>query len=269
MRVYDPMIVILGRMLVGSFIFLFFLRGFRNINFRKKDIKYLVLMAVCEPCIYFIFEARAIQLTTASQAGVITAILPLLVAIAARIFLKEYISKQTLAGFTLAVVGAVWLSVGGESTESAPNPILGNFYEFMAMVTATGYMIILKRLSSHYSAMFLTAVQAWVGAIFFSFFLFSPTTVLPTEIDMSAVLAIVYLGSAVTLGGYGLYNYGASLIPANQAAAYINLIPIFTVILGFLLLNESFTVPQYFAAALIFTGIYLSQKRAPKLSTAS
>lgn len=99
--VYDPMIVIFGRMLVGSFCCLFLYREFRKLNFRKKDIKYLLLMAVFEPCIYFIFEARALQLTTVSQAGTIIAILPLLVAIAARIFLKEFISRQAILGFVL------------------------------------------------------------------------------------------------------------------------------------------------------------------------
>ena len=89
-------------MLVGSFCFLFLLPRLRQVRIRRRDLRYLVLMAVCEPCIYFIFEAKAMELTTASQAGMITAILPLLVAIGATIFHGERIARQTIAGFALA-----------------------------------------------------------------------------------------------------------------------------------------------------------------------
>jgi len=100
-RAYAPMIVIWGRMVVGSLCFLFLLPLLRQVRLRRRDLRYLVLMAVCEPCIYFIFEAKAMELTTASQAGMITAILPLLVAIGATIFLGERIARHTVAGFVL------------------------------------------------------------------------------------------------------------------------------------------------------------------------
>lgn len=263
---YSPMIVIWGRMLVGSLCFLFFIKSLRQVRYHKGDLRYLLLMAVCEPCFYFIFEAKAIELTTASQAGMITAMLPLLVAIGARIFLKERVSRQTLFGFALAICGVFLLSISGESSEGAPNPLLGNFLEFLAMVTAMGYTISLKHLSARYPALFLTAVQSWVGAIFFAFFLFSPTTDLPTEIVLLPALAVLYLGSCVTIGAYFFYNYGVSQLPASQASSYINLIPVFTVILGFLILGETFTVPQMFASILVFLGIYVSQRRARPLA---
>jgi drug/metabolite transporter (DMT)-like permease len=41
----------------------------------------------------------------------------------------------------------------------------------------------------------------------------------------------------------------------------VNLIPVFTVLLGWLILGEQFTPTQYLAALLILTGIFLSQDR--------
>jgi drug/metabolite transporter (DMT)-like permease len=262
---YAPMIVIWGRMLVGSFCFIFFYRQLRRSTFRREDLKYLLFMAACEPCIYFIFEAKALQLTSASQAGLITAMLPLLVALGARMFLKEIICRQTLVGFMVAIGGACWLSLAGHSSADAPRPLLGNFLEFLAMVAATGYTLSLKHLSTRYSALFLTAVQSWVGAVFFSFFLISPEINIPYEFHALPALAVLYLGSFVTLGAYLLYNLGVSLIPANQASAYVNLIPVFTVILGFLILGDRFTIPQYFASAMVLFGVYLSQRRPRRL----
>lgn len=262
---FSPMIVIWGRMLIGSFCFIFFYKQLRAVSFRREDLKYLLFMSVCEPCIYFIFEAKALQLTSASQAGLITSMLPLMVALGAFLVLKETITRRTILGFTIAIGGACWLSLGGESTESAPNPVLGNFLEFLAMVAATGYTLSLKHLTARYSAIFLTAFQSWIGALFFSFFLLSPETDIPTEYPLIPTVAVIYLGSFVTLGAYLFYNFGVSKIPANKASAYVNLIPVFTVILGFLILGETFTITQYCASTLVLLGVYISQRKPRKL----
>ncbi len=262
---YHPMIVILGRMVVGSLCFLFFYRQLRHISWRRADLKYLLFMAVCEPCIYFIFEAKALELTSASQAGLITAMLPLMVALGATLFLQERVSSQTITGFVLAIAGACWLSLAGEESASAPNPLLGNFLEFLAMVSATGYTLSMKHLSSRYSPLFLTAVQSWVGALFFSLFLIHPDINAPTQLYPVPALAVVYLGSFVTLGAYLCYNYGVSKIPASQASAFVNLIPVFTVILGFMILGERFSLWQYGASVLVLAGVFLSQRRVQRL----
>jgi drug/metabolite transporter (DMT)-like permease len=104
-------------------------------------------------------------------------------------------------------------------------------------------------------------VQCWVGAVFFAFFLASPETNLPREFHPLPALAVIYLGSFVTLGAYLLFNYGVSMIPASQASAYVNLIPVMAVALGFIVLGERFTLAQYFASMLVLFGVYLSQRR--------
>lgn len=257
---YHPMVVILGRMLVASLCFLCFIPGFRNLSFSRQDIKHLLLMSVFEPCLYFIFEAKAIENTTASQAGMITAMLPLMVAVAAWLVLKERITRQALLGFTVAVAGAVWLSLGGEQSDHAPNPILGNFYEFLAMICAAGYTIVLKHLTARFPVSFLTASQAFIGSIFFLPFLFLPGTELPSAFLPLPALAIIYLGTFVTLFAYGLYNFGVSQIPASQAAGFINLIPVFSVVLGMLILGERMTLWQWVACGLVFGGVLISRR---------
>lgn len=258
-REYDPMVVVFGRMLVAGVCFAALSFRFRKVRYQRGDWKPIAFMTLCEPCLYFVFEAQALQYTSASQAGMITALLPLLVAVNARIFLKETISARSFAGFVTAMAGAVWLSVSGQPSENAPSPILGNFLEFMAMVCATGYIITLKYLTSRYSPFFITALQAWAGSVFFLPLLFLPSTRLPVHLDPTATLAVVYLGAFVTLGAYGLYNFGVSRIPVSQASAFVNLIPAFTVILGWIVLGERFTPPQYLAALIIFIGITISQ----------
>lgn len=256
---YDPMVVIFGRMLVASIVFGFMIPRFKNIEWKRPDLKWMVLMAFFEPCLYFLFEVKAIENTTASQAGMITAILPLLVAIGARFFLREQMQWQTVAGFMISIMGAVWLSLGGSPSESAPNPPLGNFFEFLAMVCATGYTLILKRLTAFYHPLLLTGIQALIGSLFYLPFLFLSSTSIPTELAPIPLSAILYLGIFITLGAYGLYNYGVSQISASKASAFINLIPVFAVFLGWLILNEQFSLSQYAASACVLLGVIISQ----------
>jgi drug/metabolite transporter (DMT)-like permease len=270
-RGYHPMQVIFGRMFIASLCFVIFIPAFRKLNWRRRDIKYLLIMAVCEPCLYFIFEAKALGLTSVSQAGMITAILPLLVAVLARSWLKEQISRQTLSGFCLAIIGAVWLSLASETTTNAPAPLLGNFYEFLAMVCAAGYMVSLKHLTSNYPPLFLTAFQAFVGSLFFFPFLLLPSVGFPVHWYAAPAAAVIYLGTFITFGAYGCYNYSVSRIPASQAAGYVNLIPVFGVVLGMLLLGDRLNLQQWLACGLVFCGVGLSSfgQRMPLVQPAS
>lgn len=261
MAVYDPTFVIFGRMMLASLCFLFFIPNFKKQPIRTGDLKWLVFMAFCEPCMYFVFESQALTMTSASQAGMICATLPLLMAVAARFILNEELSRRTLAGFALAVCGGIWLSLSSESTESAPNPVMGNFFEFLAMCCAVGYMTVLKKMTAHYSTLFLTAFQAFMGAIFYLPLLALPSTNMPTVFDPLAAGSIIYLGICITIGAYGLYNFGMSKLPANQTTAYVNLIPVFTLFLGWLILDETFTTMQFVAAALVMGGVIISQDK--------
>jgi drug/metabolite transporter (DMT)-like permease len=257
---FDPVIVIFGRMFVASLCFLFLYRWLRGSMYRKGDWKYLLAMALFEPCFYFVFEMMALVRTTASQAGMITAIFPVMVAIGAALFLGESIRKKTIAGFILAAAGAVWLSLSSDTSDYAPNPLLGNTLEFFAMICGAGYTLIMKKLSARYNPFFLTAFQAFTGSIFFFPMLFFPSTAIPESLEPMPIFLILYLGIFVTLVAYGLFNFGVSRIPTNQAIAFVNLMPVLAVFLAWLILDETFNMHQYAASVLVIAGVIISQE---------
>ena len=257
--VYGPMVVVFARMALASLCFLLLVGRFKSERYRPGDWKPLLFMALCEPCLYFLFEAMALTYTSASQAGMIVAILPVMVAVAARFVLNEHLPARTWIGFALAIIGVVWLTIHSVSDEHAPNPLLGNFLEFLAMCCAVGYMITVKTLCNRFSPLFLTAVQAFVACIFFLPLLFLPGTAMPDTFHPGAVLSILYLGIGVTLGAYWLYNFGISRIPAGQASSFVNLIPVITLFLGWLILGERLTPMQYVASGVVIFAVFLSQ----------
>lgn len=256
---FSPIAVVFGRMIIASLLFFALWKNFRGIHVRRQDWKFLIFMAVCEPGMYFLFEAYALKYTSATQAGMIVATLPVFVAIAAFFILKEKLALRVWLGFFIAAFGVALLSWGATATENAPNPLLGNTLETLAMVSATGYMITAKSLSNRYSPLFITALQAWVGAVFFLPLLAFTPGAFPTEFPYEASIAILYLASVVTMGAYGLYNYGLSKVPAGQASGFTNLIPVFTMFMGFIFLGDRLSTTQFLASGLVLGGVILTQ----------
>jgi drug/metabolite transporter (DMT)-like permease len=254
-----PFTVIFLRMLIASLCFVYFIKSFLKYDFSKKDIKYIFLLALFEPCLYFIFESKSLQYTTASQAGMITSLMPIITAMAAGYFLKEIISKQIIFGSFIAMSGAIWLSLHGTSSIDAPNPLLGNFLELLAMICGAGYTITARYLSDKYSALFITAIQVFIGAIFFTpLFLYEYFTI-DMNITIKSFLWIAYLGIVVTLAGYGLYNYALTKIEASKAAMFVYLIPVFTLILAYFILNEKLSIFEFIACFVILFGVFISE----------
>lgn len=255
----QPMAIMLGRMIFASIGFAFFYKFYRGLVFSKKDIFLLLLLALLEPCLYFLFEVKALVYTSASQAGVITATMPLLTAILAGLILKEQISKQVIIGSIIAFLGAGWLSFGSDAQEYAPNPLLGNTLEFLAMVCAAGYTIIIRHLIKRFNPIFLTSLQGFAGALFFLPLAFIESDFSLPHVSVEGLFAMAYLGLFVTLGGYGLYNFALSRLLASRASAFVNLIPAFTLILAFIILDERLNMTQILATFLIFFGVLTTQ----------
>jgi drug/metabolite transporter (DMT)-like permease len=97
-----------------------------------------------------------------------------------------------------------------------------------------------------------------IGTVFFSPAILLHSSTLPASWPIGPSLAIVYLGGCVSVFAYSLYNYGLQHIPANRASAYVNLIPIFAVLLGWFFFNERLTWVQVIGMAMVLAGVWLS-----------
>ncbi|KYF78497.1 hypothetical protein BE11_28090 [Sorangium cellulosum] len=260
---FSPMEMNFGRMAVASACFAVLLPKLNSVrrHYLPGDWWRLLLLALFEPCLYFVFEAWALTKTSASQAGMIVALMPLLIALVARLTLKETLPPRMLPGFSISIAGAVWLSAAGQATGLAPEPALGNLLELVAVVFATGYTISSRQLAPRYPPLFLTAVQALVGALFFLplMLITSGAGVVELSLANRPLLAVLYLGVFVSLGAYALYNYALSKVSAVRAAPLINLIPVFSLLVGRVFLGEELTPGQYAASCLVLVGVLIGQ----------
>jgi drug/metabolite transporter (DMT)-like permease len=255
----DPFSVMWARMAVASLILAPLAFRLRPRNTLPGDWKLILPMVLLQPCLYFLLESNALRLTTSAQAGVISATVPLLVAFGAATMLREKVTRRQVGGLVFSLLGVVVLTAAGRPDEQAVNPVLGNIMEFGAMLCAAGYMLLLKHLSPRYNPWTLTGLQALAGAIFF---LPGAPGVLASGADLWSIhgLNLLYLGAFVTLGAFGLYNWGISKVPAARASAFINLIPVVALMLGWTVMGESLNPVQVIATAAVIAGVYVSQR---------
>lgn len=270
---YSPFAVIAGRMFVASLICLPLLKQFFLILKDRKKALILLAGVLSEPCCYFLFETAALRYTSSAQAGMVLAIMPLAVGFCAWLLLREKQSLNAWFGFILAFFGVFWLSFSGETSDSVPNPFLGNMLELGAVFCGVGYTLSCRKLTASMSPWLFTAAQSFGGFLFYLPLNLLPLEFSPVVLDVEIpgwlpFVSIIYLGVFVSLLGYGFYNYGVSKLSATEAAAYINLIPVITLVIGMVFLDESLTATQYIASLAILGGMLISQYKTKKKDSA-
>ena len=255
---YHPVTMIAIRMIFASFLFLPFLfTTYKNIKIEKSDFKILFLMIFAEPCFYFIFEGYALQNTTSSQAGIVNALEPVFITLGAAWILKERMPKVAYLGFVIAIIGSVFLSISAQATENAPNPILGNTLECLAIILAALSIISTKYLMDKYPPFYLAGCQIIGGAVFFFILNYFLHGTLSIHGGISLYI-LIYL-ALLTVVTYALYNFSMCSLSASKASPFLYLMPVFAMIFGWFFLDEILTKWQIIACFVIFFGIYLTQ----------
>lgn len=255
----DPWSIMWLRLTIGSLALTPVLGKILPRKTTAADWRLLLPLALLQPCLYFLLESYALKFTTSAQAGIISASLPIMVTVGARLFLGETTTLRAYAGLLLSVIGVIWLTMAGSPSTNAPNPVLGNILEFGAMACAAGYMLLVKRLSDRFGPWTLTALQTMIGAVFFLPGLWKLLANFPAGF-MAVLPVTIYLGTFVTLGAFGLYNIGIARIPASRASVFINLVPVVAVFFAWTFLGETLSSMQLLAAVCIFLGVWITQR---------
>ncbi len=251
------------RLLVSSVLFLPFLFTFyKNVKIDKKDIWLVSLMVICEPCLYFIFETNALKYTTSGQAGVVSSLEPVFLVIGARIILKEKFVKIVYLGLFISIIGSIILSLSSDVSETAPNPLLGNFLELIAIILTDTCVISTKYLMAKYPPFYLAGIAILGGVAFFALLNIIQGESFSVVLNPSLFI-VIYLG-VLTIVSYALYNFAICTLPASKFSPFLFVLPIGAVFFGWFFLGETFNLSQFASCLLIFAGIYICQINTKK-----
>jgi drug/metabolite transporter (DMT)-like permease len=215
--------------------------------------------------LYFGLQNLALVFTSAANAALISAGVPVAAALLARVFLKERIPLPRLFGIGLSVIGVLLVS---DTTPSggAPEAILGNALMVVAVVGYGAYAVQGRAMrgGERYPAVVATTASFAAGLLFLLPLAAGEALRFGTpQLGARGWLVVAYLGAGASALAMFLWNYALRHVAASAAAFYTHLVPV--VGLGFaLLFGERVGAAQLVGGALAVGGVLLGEAVPPK-----
>jgi drug/metabolite transporter (DMT)-like permease len=248
-----------------SAILLWFLFLFKPVKsvIEKKHYGRFFLCALTGIAINQLLFIKGLSLTYSIHATLLMLTTPILITIIAAWILKEGLNGFKITGLALGILGAVVLLTAKESTGSASGVVLGDILIILNAISYTFYFILVKPLMKIYNPVVVIRMIFTIGFFLILPFCWTEFNEIPWQ--RYDALAYFNLGMIVICGtfvAYLLNVYGIKILGASMAGTYIYSQPVFATVIAIIFLGETLSLYKIIAAALIFTGVYLSNKNA-------
>ena len=261
-EVYRPFTIVFLRLASAVIVLSLYLcltKRFEKI--RKEDRIYFFFIAVFEPFLYFIFESHGLTFVSSTVASVLISIIPIFTAIGALIFFREKLNLFNYLGVIISSTGILIFIVAGKSNLSFdPRGII---LMLCAVLCATGYSLILRRLANKYRPVYIVNVQNIIGLVLFlPVFLISEGRHIPDMVfDPGAAIAVAQLAIFASCGAFILFGYTVRIIGVTRANLFANIIPVLTAVFAYYSIGEIITIEKFTGIIIMITGLYMAQIR--------
>lgn len=260
LQYYNTNTIVFFRLIVSALILspvLFITKKFKFPA--KKHIPMFLLLALFEPFLYFLGETNGLKYLTPSMTSVLISIIPLFTPFVAYLFLKERITVVNLLGIIISIGGILLLVFGKDmSLEVAP---LGLALLMLAIIAANGYSVMIKKLPNEYSIINIIFWQNILGILYFSPIVAftSHDDIFVTGFVQEGVFAILKLGFFASTLAFLFYMYGLKFMSITKVNVFTNTIPIFTIIISWLILDEGIGPKKIIGILIVIGGVVISQ----------
>jgi drug/metabolite transporter (DMT)-like permease len=222
-----------------------------NLTYPQEQYKWMFIAG------FILFIASALQqlgvvYTTAGNAGFITSLYVVLVPVVLLIVWRERIHWLSTVAVVLAVVGAFFLSTGGQFEVHT-----GDLIELFGALFWTLHVIILGKYASKFESISFSVGQLIVcGLLNLGIGIIAKES-MPLNLPiLSAILYTAFFSLGLC---YTLQVWAQKHIPPADAALILSLESVFAVLSGWWLLDEKLAGIQIFGCVLIFVAVLLSQ----------
>lgn len=265
----DPISIIFFRLIISAvMLWIIIAIFFRKDKVPFSTFKWIMLLAIFEPLIYFIGETYGLQRVSPVVASLIISTIPVFTAIVMRCFFHAKLTWINFLGIFISLSGVV-LMIVGKNMEIDVDP-LGLLFLMIAVLSTVGYGILLNKLASDVHPVWLIAGQNTFGVFYFLplFFILGQTPdfehvstfsflSVQTEMWLSIVILSVFSSSLAFI----FYSMSVRKIGVARSNVFTNLIPIFTAITSFFLLGERLTILKLIGILIVIFGLILTQKK--------
>jgi drug/metabolite transporter (DMT)-like permease len=236
--------------------------GLIKIDFKAKKINILLILALFQPVAYFIFETLGLKLSTASEAGMMIALIPVVVAILAAVFLGEVPSNKQLLCIITSVLGVLFIIVMKSNTQFSKQAT-GLFLLLGAVFSAGIYNILSRKSSLEFSSVEITYIMMMIGAVAFNgvslvrhYLNNQLSSYFVPLANIDILMAVLYLGVLSSVMAFLMVNFMLAKLEAYKSAVFTNLTTIISVLAGVLLRGEPFYWFHLLGGLLIILGVW-------------
>lgn len=242
------------------------LSGLVKVHLKNRSLKRIVLIAVCNPLIYFIGETVGINHTTASESGVFLACIPIASLVGSTFLLHKKPTPWETAGISLTLAG-VFITVLVVGMEASFSPA-GYAMLSMAVISYALYSVFVEKASA-FSGIDITYMMLSIGALFFGTLAvgealihnsFNTLLRLPLT-NMPFLAAILYQGIFCSILAFFLLNKAIVSLGVNRSSSFIGIATVISIIVGVMVLEEEFTTAQMAGVFFIIAGVYMANAK--------
>lgn len=227
----------------------------------KKDYKWFLLLALCEPFIYFLGETYGLKATgSPALSSVIIATIPVLTLVAGQVFYKEKISVWNTIGIFMTIPGIFMMAYRGEGFSAEYS--WGIALLFVAVFSATGYSSVVRKLTDKYNDYTITSTQFLLGALYFLplVVIFERNLISADLLTWKVLYPICSLAILCSATCFLLYVRTIRSLGITKTAIFTSMIPAFSALSSFLVGYDTFTPMQIAGIAIVVAGVILTQK---------
>ena len=210
-------------------------------------------------CYNYLFFS-GIRYIDAGRGSVIIGTVPIVVAAFSYGLMYEQITLKKILGIILSVVGA-WVVISKGNIQIFTEGAIGRgeIHMILCVFCAAMFTLFSKGLLKHIRPVVAMAYISGLGTVF----LFLPAVMEiargQTQIDPGSFLGnLFYLSLGPSVIAVSFYYEAIKIVGPSRASQYMNLIPVFSVILAFIFLGEQFTSSLVIGGGLVTTGLYLN-----------
>ncbi|MBR8536858.1 DMT family transporter [Carboxylicivirga sediminis] len=257
---FNPLTIVVMRLVISAGLLAIILKLLGQlVSMRKADLKWFLLLAFFEPFLYFMGESFGLELVSSTVGAVIVSTIPLFAPITDRLFFKSRISWANILGIIVSFAGVLLLIFKGDFSLAAP--LKGIMLVFLAVFAALGYSVVLKKVPGNYNAVSIITYQNAIGLLYFlPLFLIYDLPVLDAKpLTMESIYAVVMLAVVASSLAFIFFTHGMRIIGITKANVFVNMIPVFTAILAWIILGEVITFQMMIGILLVIGGVFVSQ----------
>jgi drug/metabolite transporter (DMT)-like permease len=205
---------------------------------------------------------KGLEFTTPIHASTIMTITPIVILILSVFMLKERITSLKILGVIIGFIGALILTLYGQSARAADNILLGNLMIFLNAVSYSVYVILIKKLTAKYHPFTFIKWLFLFGLILVTPFGFSEVQEIQWQSFTPYVtFSVIFVVVGATFGTYLLNPLAISRLKASTVGIFIYLQPVIAGLFAILNGVDFVDAIKISAMLLIFLGVYFVSKK--------